>query len=142
LKTSLNSFILTGLLIIAPGYNNTIARAQPQETRTSQKQLVKDELYFGLSRKRGKTISELEWQLFLSRVVTPRFKEGLTVIDGYGQYLDSSGLINREKAKIVILIYENNRQKNQMVEEVITSYKRMFQQESVLRVTSNVKVSF
>lgn len=142
---SVNSLILTSLLFLAPVYTNTFIRAQSLQISTpnsSEKIFIKDELYFGLSKPEGKTISELEWQLFLNRVITPRFREGLTVIDAYGQYLNSSGKLTREKTKLVILIYENSRTKNQMIEEVIASYKRKFKQESVLRVTSTVKVSF
>lgn len=145
MQKSVNSLILTSLLFIAPVHTNTFVRAQSAQTSTqnsTEKIFTKDELYFGLSKLGGDTISELEWQLFLNRVVTPRFREGLTVIDAYGQYLNSSGKLTREKTKLVILIYENSRTKNQMIEEVIASYKRKFQQESVLRVTSTVKVSF
>jgi Protein of unknown function (DUF3574) len=149
LQKSVNSLLLASIILIAPDYttniNNTVVRAQSLETRTqssSEKIFVKDELYFGLSKPGGKTISELEWQLFLNRVITPRFKEGLTVDDAYGQYLNSSGELSKEKTKLVILIHGNSHRENQMIEEAIAIYKRMFHQESVLRVTNNVKVSF
>jgi 5-methylcytosine-specific restriction endonuclease McrBC regulatory subunit McrC len=145
LQKSLNSLIITGLLFISPIYTNTLVRAQSSQTsisHASTKTLIKDELYFGLSKPGGKTVSEVEWQLFLNRVITPRLPDGLTVMDVYGQYLDSSGKLTREKTKLVILIYENSQTKNQKIEEIIASYKKTFQQESVLRVTSSVRVSF
>ncbi|MDM9384837.1 DUF3574 domain-containing protein [Chlorogloeopsis sp. ULAP01] len=143
-QKSLNNLILTSLLVITPVHTNTYLRAQSLQSseNSSIKILIKEELYFGLSKPNGGTISEEQWQQFLNRVITPRFQEGLTVMDGYGQYLNSSGSLNREKTKLVILIYENNHKRNQMIEEVIASYKRAFHQESVLRVTSSVKVSF
>ncbi|MBW4476534.1 MAG: DUF3574 domain-containing protein [Tolypothrix brevis GSE-NOS-MK-07-07A] len=145
MQKSVNSLILTSLLFLVPVHTNTFVHAQSAQTSTqnySEKIFTKEELYFGLSKPGGDTISELEWQLFLNQVVTPRFREGLTIIDTYGQYLNSSGKLTREKTKLVILIYENSPMKNQMIQEVITSYKRKFKQESVLRVTSTVKVSF
>ncbi|MCP6762303.1 MAG: DUF3574 domain-containing protein [Fischerella sp. CENA71] len=145
LQKSLNSLIITGLLFISPIYTNTVVRAQSSQISTSHasvKILTKDELYFGLSKPGGKTVSEAEWQLFLNHVITPRLPDGLTVMDVYGQYLDSSGKLTREKTKLVILIYENSQTKNQKIEQIIASYKKTFQQESVLRVTSSVKVSF
>ncbi|MBD2434183.1 MULTISPECIES: DUF3574 domain-containing protein [Fischerella] len=145
LQKSLNTLIITGLLFTSPIYTNTVVRAQSPLTsisHASTKTLIKDELYFGLSKPGGKTVSEVEWQLFLNRVITPRLPDGLTVMDVYGQYLDSSGKLTREKTKLVILIYENSQTKNQKIEEIIASYKRTFRQESVLRVTSSVKVSF
>ncbi|BAU06556.1 DUF3574 domain-containing protein [Fischerella sp. NIES-3754] len=145
LQKSLNSLIITGLLFISPIYTSTPVRAQSSQTsisHASTKILIKDELYFGLSKPGGKTVSEVEWQLFLNRVITPRLPDGLTVMDVYGQYLDSYGKLTREKTKLVILIYENSQTQNQKIEEIIASYKKTFQQESVLRVTSSVKVSF
>jgi hypothetical protein len=145
LQKSLNSLIITGLLFINPIYTNTLVRAQSSQISTSHasvKILTKDELYFGLSKPGGKTVSEAEWQLFLNRVITPRLPDGLTVMDVYGQYLDHSGKLTKEKTKLVILIYENSQIQNQKVQEIIASYKKTFQQESVLRVTSSVKVSF
>jgi len=141
----LNSLCLTGLLFILPVCPATIARAQlPETSDTNAKQtnLLKDELYFGLTKPGGEPVSEAEWQEFVSAVITPRFREGLTVLDGSGQFLNSSGILIRENSKIVILIYESSPEKNQAINEIIETYKRTFQQESVLRATSEVKVSF
>ncbi|MDP8935469.1 MAG: DUF3574 domain-containing protein [Cyanobacteriota bacterium] len=141
----LNSLCLTGLLFILPVGPATIARAQlPETSDTNAKQtnLLKDELYFGLTKPGGEPVSESEWQEFVSAVITPRFREGLTVLDGSGQFLNSSGILIRENSKIVILIYESSPEKNQAINEIIETYKRTFQQESVLRATSEVKVSF
>jgi len=141
----LNSLCLTGLLFILPVCPATIARAQlPKTSDTNAKQtnLLKDELYFGLTKPGGEPVSEAEWQEFVSAVITPRFREGLTVLDGSGQFLNSSGILIRENSKIVILIYESSPEKNQAINEIIETYKRTFQQESVLRATSEVKVSF
>ncbi|MEG4204917.1 DUF3574 domain-containing protein [Microcoleus sp. Pol7_A1] len=141
----LNSLCLTGLLFILPVCPATIARAQlPETADTNAKQtnLLKDELYFGLTKPGGETISEAEWQEFVKAVITPRFREGLTVLEGSGQFLNSSGILIRENSKIVILIYQSSPEKNQAINEIIETYKRTFQQESVLRATSEVKVSF
>jgi Protein of unknown function (DUF3574) len=137
LQNSLKSLTLAGLLITTPACTNLITRAQ-----SSQKTLIKEELYFGLSKPGGKTVSEVEWQQFLNRIITPRFKDGLTVMDANGQYLNNSGKLTREKSKLIILVYENSSTKNKMVQDTILNYKQTFQQEAVLRVTSNVKVSF
>ncbi|OKH44749.1 hypothetical protein NIES2101_27790 [Calothrix sp. HK-06] len=137
LQKHLKCLAVVGLLITTPACTNLLTRAE-----LSEKTLIKDELYFGLSKPGGKTISEVEWQQFLNRVITPRFKDGLTVMDANGQYLNNSGKLTREKTKLIILVYETNPTKNQMVQETISSYKKTFQQEAVLRVTSNAKVSF
>ncbi|MEG3850836.1 DUF3574 domain-containing protein [Microcoleus sp. herbarium19] len=141
----LNSLCLAGLVFVLPVCPATIARAQlPEASDTNVKQtnLLKDELYFGLNKPGGEIVSESEWQEFVKAVITPRFREGLTVLDGSGQFLNSSGMLIRENSKIVILIYESSPEKNRAINEIIETYKRTFQQESVLRATSEVKVSF
>ena len=141
----LNSLCFAGLLFVLPVCSATIARAQlPEASDINAKQtnLLKDELYFGLTKPGGEIVSESEWQEFVSAVITPRFREGLTVLDGSGQFLNSSGMLIRENSKIVILIYEKSPEKDRAVNEIIETYKRTFQQESVLRATSEVKVSF
>lgn len=145
-QKSLNQLFIVTIIFITPGCSHILANAQPQISQrpalnSSKKTFVKEELYFGLSKPSG-VVSETEWQQFLNGVITPCFQAGLTVKDAYGQYMSKSGKISKEKAKIVILIYENSLAKNQMVEETVANYKRTFQQESVLRVTSNVNVSF
>jgi hypothetical protein len=137
--------MITGLLLIAPANTNTLTRAQSSEdsiSKETQQLLTKNELYFGLSKPAGLKISEIEWQQFVNTVITPRFQEGLTIIDANGQYLNKAGTITKEKTKLVILIHDNNPSKNKMIQEVILNYKQKFQQESVLQVTSDVKVSF
>ncbi|MBE9187960.1 DUF3574 domain-containing protein [Microcoleus sp. LEGE 07076] len=141
----LHSLGLTGMLLVLPVFPATIARAQMPAISDSQTQptnFLKDELYFGLTKPGGEIVSEAEWQEFVKTIITPRFREGLTVLDGSGQFLNSSGILIREKSKIVLLIYEKNSEKNRYIQEIIETYKRTFQQESVLRTTSEVKVSF
>jgi Protein of unknown function (DUF3574) len=103
---------------------------------------TREELYFGLSEPEGITVSEAQWQLFLNRVIMPRFDRGLTILDANGQYLNTHGKMIRENTKLVILIYQSDRAKDRLIEEIMAIYKKMFHQESVLRVTSSARVSF
>lgn len=142
---NLNNLFCVILLSLIPAYPPPLIRAQLPETSTpnpSQKLSIKDELYFGLTQPGGGTLSEQEWQQFLNKVITPRFQEGLTVLDAYGQYLNRAGILTQEKSKLVILIHENSPEQTQAIAEIIDAYKRTFNQESVLRVTSEVKASF
>ena len=70
--------------------------------------------------------------------VTPRFPDGLTVLDVNGQFIGSKGII-KEKTKLLILIHSNREEDKQEIQEVIDEYKTKFHQESVLRVTSMPK---
>jgi hypothetical protein len=151
-KILIGNFICIGWLLFAPIAANSCdcetcggrdrASSTVDRQKNNPQSFIKDELYFGLSVSGEKKISEAQWQLFLSRVITPRFHEGLTVLDANGQYLNSSGKLIQENTKLVIIVYQGDRVKAKLVEEIVEIYKKMFHQESVLRVTSSARVSF
>jgi hypothetical protein len=99
-------------------------------------------LYFGLSRPQGADITAPEWQSFVDKEITPRFKEGLTVFDARGQWLEGSGKIARENSKVLMVIHPPGEPAEQNIEALRTRYKQQFQQESVMRVDSPVCVAF
>ncbi|HET6782494.1 MAG TPA: DUF3574 domain-containing protein, partial [Pseudoxanthomonas sp.] len=69
------------------------ATLQGDAARPAQAQgWVRSELYFGVGEESGpadrpqaEPISEAQWRAFLDKEVTPRFPDGLTVFDAYGQ---------------------------------------------------------
>ncbi|EAW33998.1 DUF3574 domain-containing protein [Lyngbya sp. PCC 8106] len=139
-------WVLMGSALLFPASQRLEVQAQfidnPKNSPNNITQtLTKDELYFGLSKQQGQ-VSEAEWKVFLEEVITPRFQAGLTVIDANGQYLNAAGILTREQTKLVILIHSDTPQEKQFIQEIITQYKQRFNQESVLRVTSSVAVSF
>jgi hypothetical protein len=106
---------------------------------------TREELFFGLSRDHGGTVSDGEWRAFLRDVVTPLFPGGLTTIDGSGQWRDSTGVIAREGTKILIILYATDDSaavRGQRIDMVRSEYVHRFDQASVLRVTSQVRASF
>jgi hypothetical protein len=141
----LQSCLLAGLLLVEP-ISKGLATEAPvnpaAKNLCKEGTFVKDELYFGLSKPNGGSVTALEWQQFLNRVVTPRFREGLTVVYGYGQYLDRRGSLVVEPSRLLILVHENTTAKERAIAEIITTYKQTFQQESVLRIIACVQVSF
>src|SRR5262245_33262774 len=98
---------------------------------------VRTTLYFGLARPTG-AVSELEWQLFIRDEVTKRFPEGLTVWEAEGQWRTPKGAIEHERSKVMLLVHPDTKEARQAVQEVITSYRRLFEQESVLWESSRV----
>jgi hypothetical protein len=90
---------------------------------------VRSELYFG-------AVSDEEWEGFLDNEVTPRFPDGLTYLEGYGQWRNSAGVITEEDSIVLIIFYplEFAADASANLEEIRTEYKEQFDQESVLRV--------
>ena len=133
-----------------PSVGETQSRQHPQ-TYTEQRRCVsilngamfmRTELLFGMSRSSGPDITESEFQSFIDDQVTPRFPDGLTVLNGKGQFRDSSSTIVQEKAKLLILLYPFTRTSSKKVDEIRSEYLTMFQQESVLRTDEEQCVSF
>ncbi len=103
---------------------------------------ARTELFFGLSKSDGSTISEAEFQGFVDGTVTPLFPDGLTLLSGTGQFRGSSGEVIKEGSKLLVLLYTFSRESSVKVEQVREAYKSAFQQQSVLRVDEPSCVSF
>jgi len=104
--------------------------------------LVRTELYFGLSTPGGGQITEQQFDEFVAQVITPRFPDGLTIVDAVGQWRDPSGHISHERSKILIVLHEPGTGSAAAIEEIRAQYKSRFNQESVMRVTSTAGVAF
>jgi hypothetical protein len=100
------------------------------------------ELLFGLGRKDGTEIGEADWRAFLDSEVTPRFPDGLTVLNGYGQWRNGAGAIAREKSVMLVIWHRRTADSEARIEAIRAAYKARFGQESVLRVDGVSCVSF
>src|SRR5688572_27685947 len=147
IKSFRRSSVLTVFFISAQIAFVTSASAQTAGRAVQPKfsAFLRTELFFGMDKPAGGTVSEDEWQKFVADVVTPRFPDGLTVDDALGQYLDGKTLV-REKSKQLILIYPRRTRSlsSRRIEEIRAAYIKAFDQKSVLRVDSPsyVLVSF
>lgn len=96
---------------------------------------VRTELFFGTAKPDGSAVSDAEWEAFVDKEITPRFPDGLTVINGDGQWQGEDDVIVEERSKIVILLYPREAidESNAEIEDIRAAYERQFQQESVLR---------
>lgn len=106
---------------------------------------VETRLMFGTVRPDGgPEVTDTEFRTFVTDVVTPRFPEGLTVQEGYGQYRDARGTIERERSFELILYYPAGEAdaSGAKVEEVRRAYVRRFDQESVARIDDRADVDF
>ncbi len=126
--------LATGILVVTvavlPGCRPAFGRGAQVATSA----VARTDLFFGRARADGTSVSEVEWQRFLDTEVTPRFPAGLTVLRGDGQYRDGGGTIVREPALVVVLVYSpGERDVDARIEAVRAAYRRIFEQEAVLR---------
>jgi hypothetical protein len=135
----LTAFSLNGLA------SQTPALSVPVRSFAIAEEFIRTELYFGRNRPNG-TVTDAEWQSFVDEFVTPRFPDGLTILDADGQWRGKDGSIAREQSKVIVLLYPRKlrRSMNAKIEEIRAEYKKRFAQESVMRIdiTKSVEVSF
>jgi len=105
--------------------------------RPGSKLLARAELYFGA----GGSRNAAAWRGFLAQVVTPRFPDGFTVLDGAGQWRGPRGLM-REASHVLIIFYEPSARTDQALDEIREAYKARFHQQSVLRADSTACAAF
>jgi hypothetical protein len=101
-----------------------------------QKPMLDVELLLG----RGNA-SDARWRQFLTREVTPRFPEGLTVYDTTGQWRNAAGVIMRERSRVLRVLVADAAVQDRIA-AVAEAYKKAFNQQSVGIVMRPACVSF
>jgi len=101
------------------------------------------ELLFGRDIGRHLGVSNSDWMHFVARELTPRFPDGLTVSDAFGQWRDrQSGRIVREPSKRVEIVLPGNADDDDRLDAVVAAYKRAFRQQSVGVIVRDACVAF
>lgn len=106
---------------------------------------VDTRLYFGLGpiNQPEKGVSEADWRAFLDREVTPRFPDGLSVLDVYGQWQGKNQTVpERLRSKCLIIDYPDTPENRAKVEAIRSAWKQQTGDQSVMRVTEPANVSF
>ncbi|HWG20569.1 MAG TPA: DUF3574 domain-containing protein [Terracidiphilus sp.] len=106
---------------------------------------VDTRLYFGLgpADHPEQGISETRWREFLDREVTPRFPDGLSVVDVYGQWPGKKQTApERLHTKMLIVDYPDTPENRGKIDAIRAAWKKMTGDQSVLRVTQPADVSF
>jgi hypothetical protein len=108
-----------------------------------QRPMQQIELMFGRSIAGHLRVGEAAWSRFLAREVTPRFPDGLTVVDAAGQWRDpAGGRLVREPGKMVIIVTADDAPVGERIGAIVAAYKRRFRQRSVGVISRPVCASF
>ena len=101
------------------------------------------ELLFGRNIEGRVGVSEADFSRFVTREITPRFPDGLTVIDARGQWRDRvRNTVVREPSKIVMIALPGSGSDDVRLQEIIEAYKARFRQQSVALIVRPACVSF
>ncbi|RZA34837.1 MAG: DUF3574 domain-containing protein [Lysobacteraceae bacterium] len=136
---------------VAAGTRGVTADMQGDAARPALAQgWVRSELYFGVGKETGpadrpqaESISEAQWRAFLDKEVTPRFPDGLTVFDAYGQWLFRGAKEpNRLGTKVLVILHEDTPARTADIEAIRLAWKQATKHQSVLWSKQAAEVSF
>jgi len=145
----MNLRCLIMLSLFQPAFIGLLPSAHAEDAGASRftgcasgaKRMARLELIFGLASRTG-PVTQRAWTAFLTREVTPRFPDGFSVFDGYGQWRDRRGAIGKERSRLLLIWYPPDATSETRIEAIRTAYKQRFHQESVLRSDEVSCVSF
>ena len=135
--------VVAGQNTTAPAVSSTLSGDPAHPGRTSG--WVDTRLYFGLglADHPEQGISEARWREFLDREVTPRFPDGLSVEEIYGQWQGKNQTApERLRTKCLIIDYPDTAENREKIEAVRAAWKKLTGDQSVMRVTVPADVSF
>jgi hypothetical protein len=114
----------------------------PGRCPAGQERLRTAQLFFGRNVGDQPGVSEAAFRKFVDEELTTRFPDGMTILDGGGQWRGSENQMIREASKVVLIVLPKTADAPQRVEAVRAAYKSRFHQDSVLLVTQASCVSF
>jgi hypothetical protein len=106
---------------------------------------VDTKLYFGLgpADHSEQGVSEAEWRAFLDKEVTPRFPDGLSVLDVYGQWQGKNETApERLRSKLLIIDHPDTAENRAKIDAIRSAWKQRTGDQSVLMVNEPADVSF
>ncbi len=98
-------------------------------------------LFMGRSADDREVVGDADWESFMDGVVTPRFPDGLSVIDVAGQG-STDGVTHKERTKLLLIVAPPDSGALQRMNEIISEYKERFGANAVLRVVTDACVAF
>lgn len=119
-----------GAAILMLGLAGCMSAPKPQGCPAGQAQLRTAQMFLGT--KTFATPAERDLRRFVDQEVTPRFPDGVTVVDGGGQWKGSENRMIREAAKVVLVVLPTAGDSHGKVEAVRIAYRTRFKQDPLV----------
>jgi hypothetical protein len=142
---ALAAFLLFARAGTADSPAQATAALQGDAARPEAAHWLRSELYFGVGPVdiADGGVAEMRWRAFFDREVTPRFPDGLTVLDAYGQWRGSGKEApSRLRSKVLVILHEDNLANRAAIDAIRLAWKTETHDRSVLLVTQRADVSF
>ncbi len=139
--------LLTLLPLVGPGCaTKTEVKIMPVVTATAPT-WMRTELYFPIGDWMETALStegESRWATFLDTEVTPRFPDGVKVIEVYGQSRSAKpgSPFSRERSRLLVIVHPATPEASDKIEELRAAWKKSGDAAPVLRVSEPADVRF
>jgi len=110
--------------------------------KSSQPPWVRSEIYCGLQKAAGGTVTPADFADFLNQVVTPAFPAGLTVLDSYGQMQKTDKTIVKQTTKVLLLVHQKTGANADAIQKVISSYRSRYGNPQIMYLQSPTNPQF
>jgi len=127
------------LLSIALLLALSLPAVAPVRAAADEVSAIETHLYFGLKTENGQGISEQAWQQFLADVVTPRFPDGLTVLEAYGQS-SRNPAPEGQQTRLLIVVHPDTEAAAIAVREIKTIWKDRYPSAGLFHTESDVRI--
>lgn len=139
IRRLIRRFAALSLLLVLAAAPLTV---QPQTAQAESIEAVQTTLYFGLRTGDGIEVSPLDWLAFLGETVTPRFPNGLTVLDAYGQ---SSRLVDGvpvggQNTRVLIVVHPASPEATAAIAEIKAAWRARFPGAGLFHTESDVRI--
>jgi len=131
------AFALTGCVSVS----ETTLRA-PATGCAVGEPMVETMLFLGMARPGGQ-VSDDEFARFVEAEVTPRWKEGFTILSGQGLwYSEQRRITEREPSRVLVRFHDGSADASSGIEAIRAAYIRAFTQDAVLRTDRSTCADF
>jgi hypothetical protein len=117
-------------------------RPQPPACPVGQTFQRTAQLFFGRTGADAPRITDAAFRRYVDEELTPRFPDGLTVMDGGGKWRGDENRMIREASKVVLIVLPAKRDADRRVQAARAAYRSRFHQTSVMLVNPASCVSF
>jgi hypothetical protein len=100
------------------------------------RKMVRAELLFGAKMPGGQTVDDAEWAAFAEEYIHPKFRDGLMVFAGQGQWPTGSGGQASGPARWVVVFHADTPDAEIALFNIAQAYQRRFRVGAVLRARS------